>query len=239
MSRILEGMLAHHSFPPRLDPRLQRIRELVSACVGLHADIGSDHAHLPIALIKSGGATHVHIVELNSGPLEHAQHNVNRAGYETRITIHQGDGFLPLRDINIESASITGMGAGSIRWILEQAPRLPSRLFLQPNDSAFPLRQWAQDNEFHITIDELIAGHWHYPVLALEKKHGADPIYAQLSAQEYAAALRYGRFPIQRHCPLLLSELKKQEARLLAITPHNQALIGELNDTQTALKWME
>lgn len=239
---ILIGMTrpVSPSFPPVLDDRLERVLALIEQYgkpEGIHADIGSDHAHLPIGLIHGGLVTQVHIVEFNEGPLARARRNVSRAGYDNHILIHEGDGLSPLHNIALDSVSICGMGAGSIHGILERAKQLPPFLFLQPNDSPLPLRKWALARHYHIVTDELVAGHWNYPVLVLQKADSPDPLYAGLSSLEQGAALRYGILGLRCGCSLLRANLLKEKKRLAAIVQFDPIRQRELDETETALNW--
>ncbi|MFC5848463.1 tRNA (adenine(22)-N(1))-methyltransferase TrmK [Deinococcus petrolearius] len=221
--------------PATLDARLGAVLALVRAEV--HADIGTDHARLPVALIRSGRARRCVAVDLNPGPLAQARRNVAGAGLAGRIEVRPGDGFAPLRPGEADSASLCGMGAATIRGVLERAGvALPPRLVLQPNDSPEPLRVWAQARGYHLTAETLAAGYWLYPVLALERADGPDPAYAGLPP---AAALRYG--------PLLLraagAALREQvEADLRRLTPHaapGRPAERELATAQEARAWLD
>lgn len=198
---------------PTLDARLEAVLGLIRA--GAHADIGSDHAGLPIHLIRAGRAGRCVVVEVNPGPLRRARENVARAGLACQIEVRPGDGFAPLLPGELGSASLTGMGARTIAAILSRAGEgVPPALVLQPNDSAAALRIWARGAGYHLTAERLVSGHGLYPVLRLERRAGPDPAYMALPG---AAALRYG--------PLLLREgpdvLRAQVAADLArLTPH-------------------
>ena len=220
--------------PAILDARLGAVLALVRAEV--HADIGTDHARLPVALIRSGRARRCVAVDLNPGPLAQARRNVAGAGLAGRIEVRAGDGFAPLRPGEVDSASLCGMGAATIQGVLERAgAALPPRLVLQPNDSPEPLRVWAQARGYHLTAETLAAGYWLYPVLALERAGGPDPAYTGLTP---AAALRYG--------PLLLraagAALREQvEADLRRLTPHaapGRPAARELATAQEAWAWL-
>jgi tRNA (adenine22-N1)-methyltransferase len=221
--------------PDTLDARLGAVLSLIRAEV--HADIGADHARLPVALIRSGRARRCVAVELNPGPLAQARRNVAGAGLGAQIEVREGDGLAPLRPGEVDSASLCGMGAATIRGVLERAgAALPPWLVLQPNDSPEPLRRWAQARGYHLRAETLAAGHWLYPVLALERAEGPDPAYAALP---WAAALRYG--------PLLLragdAELREQvKADLRRLTPHaapGRPAERELATAQEAWTWLE
>lgn len=191
-----------------LDARLQAVARLVS---GPHADIGTNHAYLPITLVQSGQLPACLATELGGGPLQLARRNIARAGLGGCIELRQGSGFAPLRAGEVQSASLCGMGGLLIRELLQQAAWLPAELILQPNSDAPALRAWARARGYHLRHEELVPGHWAYPVLHLTVGSGSDPAYAGLPQE---AACYAGPLLLRRRDPLLRAELLRQRARL-------------------------
>lgn len=216
---------------PTLDARLEAVLELIRA--DTHADVGTDHARLPVRLVREGRVSRCVAVELNPGPFALAQRMVARARLTGQIDVRQGDGFGPLAADEVESASVTGMGAYTIRGILERAgERLPPVLVLQPNDSPLWLRTWARENGYHLRAERLLPGYWAYPVLRLERAEGADPAYAGLPE---AAALRYGPLLLRERPPLLLERVQADIARLTPVAAPGRESWQELAEAQAAL----
>ena len=155
-------------FQPRLDPRLETVLGFIR--VEAHADLGTDHAGLPIRLVQTGRVRRCIGVELNAPPLELARRQVARAGLEGRVELRQGDGLGPLQPGEVDSVSMTGLGAGTIAGVLERgrmAGKLPGRAVVQCNDSPLALRSWARDAGYWLEAETLVAGYWPYPVLVL------------------------------------------------------------------------
>jgi tRNA (adenine22-N1)-methyltransferase len=222
---------------PTLDARLEAVLGLIRAEV--HADIGSDHGHLPIRLIREGRAARCVIVELNPGPLALARRKVARARLEAQIEVRAGDGFGPVQPGEVGSASVTGMGAGTITGILRRAgldgmgARLPPALVVQPNDSPGPLRAWAREHGYHLTAERLIPGYWPYPVLRLDRALGEDPAYAGLPLN---AALRYGPHLLREGAALLLEQVLADIARLTPLAAPGRTAQTELDAALAAWK---
>ncbi|GBF07694.1 SAM-dependent methyltransferase DUF633 [Deinococcus aerius] len=218
-----------------LDARLEAALHLIRSEV--HADIGSDHAHLPIRLIREGRVGRCVVVELNPGPLALAQRKVARARLEDRIEVRAGNGFAPLRPGEVDSASMTGMGAGTMVGILDRAgERRPPTLVLQPNDSPRPLRVWAREHGYHLTAERLIAGYWPYPVLRLDRAGGTDPAYASLPLN---AALRYGPHLLREGSGLLREQVEADIARLVPLAAPGRTAQMELEAARDALTVLE
>ena len=120
------------------------------------ADIGTDHAHLPIFLLDAGIVSHAHLSDINAGPLESARRNVREAGYSDRVDFHLTDGAADLRGLGITDLAICGMGGELIADIIERAPYLKDEninLILQPMTRQAYLRSYLASRGFEI-LDE-------------------------------------------------------------------------------------
>ncbi len=219
---------------PTLDARLEAVLALIRSDV--HADIGSDHARLPMRLIREGRVQRCIAVELNPGPLAQARRGVTRSGLDARIEVREGDGFGPILPGEIGSASLCGMGAYTIRSILERAgENLPPVLIVQPNDSALLLRLWASEAGYHIRAEHLIVGYWPYPVLRLERTSGADPAYEGLPLD---AALKYGPMLLRTGGQALAQQIADDIVRLQKVAAPGRDSWQELQTAKVALTVM-
>ena len=101
----------------RLDERLGLAYDLYRDC-DLAADIGTDHAHLPIALLRAGKCRRMILTDISDGALNNARDNLIRAGMTDRAELRKGDGLAPIREA-CGMISVLGMGGRTIRGILE------------------------------------------------------------------------------------------------------------------------
>ena len=185
-----------------MDSRLLAVAELIRASV--HADIGTDHGLLPIYLLESRRVERVVVVEKHEGPYDRASRALE--GYPAKVL--RGDGFEPLDELELDSASICGMGGHLITRILNRRPEtLPDRLFIQANRNSELVRSWALENGFHIDCEKLIPGYWNYPILGLARAPGRDPAYEGIPLE---LGLLYGPLLLKQREPLLLAELKER-----------------------------
>jgi len=167
---------------PPLRPRLRAVAERVQA--NCHADIGCDHALLPLYLLASGRAHKVIAIEKHSGPYQRARQALD---HWPQAELRQGDGLAPLSPGEVDSLSITGMGALNIVRILQSHPlHLPSSLILQPMDQPQPIRQWALTSGYHLSHEIWVPPHC---ILSFRPGCGADPAYQNLPL---LAALHFG-----------------------------------------------
>lgn len=201
-----------------LEPRLLAVARFIQS--DSHADIGSDHALLPKYLLQSQKIKKAIIVEKNQQPFENASTTLQGLNAEIRL----GDGLEPLKHNEVESLSITGMGAGKIVQILKAHPeRLPSKLTLQANDTAKSIRVWARDNHlvthhsFHLKAETMVAGYWRYAILHFERTIGEDSSYQNVPLE---VALTYGPHLLREKHSLLKEELEYQLPYLQKLGEH-------------------
>ena len=121
------------------------------------ADIGTDHAYLPIYLVGKGIATRAIASDINRGPLDRAASNIRAAGLEERITLLLTDGVVGLCGLGITAYIICGMG-GELIDSITKAPFLrdPSvLLILQPMTKPELLRAGLLSRGFSIRDERL------------------------------------------------------------------------------------
>ena len=124
-----------------LTPRLSQVAKTVSPCTVL-ADIGTDHAHLPIAMILEGQCTRAFACDVNEGPLQRARAAVGQYGLGEAISTVRSDG---LRSVpkTFDALVIAGMGGDLIARILQECPPDPSvKIALQPMTKPEVLRRF-------------------------------------------------------------------------------------------------
>ena len=99
-----------------LDDRLSLAYDLYDPCE-LAADIGTDHAHLPAALLQRGRCQHMILTDLSESALRNARNEMIRFRLMDRVSLRQGNGLSPL-DEQCSMISITGMGGRTVRDVL-------------------------------------------------------------------------------------------------------------------------
>ena len=102
--------------PVMLDARLSLAFDLYDPCE-LAADIGTDHAHLPAALLQRGRCQHMILTDMSESALNNARGEIIRFRLADRVSFRCGDGLQPLRE-TCGMISVTGMGGRTIRDIL-------------------------------------------------------------------------------------------------------------------------
>lgn len=129
------------------------------------ADIGTDHAYLPIYLMKNKIAPRVIATEINTGPLNIAKKNISKAGFEEEIEIRLGNGLEPIKPGEIEVAVIAGMGGITINTILQNSFKVAhslKKIILQPMTDVHLVRAYLQNHNFKLKNEELEIEDGHY-----------------------------------------------------------------------------
>ena len=102
--------------PVHLDARLSLAYDLYDPC-DLAADIGTDHARLPAALLQRGRCRHMILTDLSESALRNARGEMIRCRLTDRVSLRAGDGLMPLNEC-CGMISVMGMGGRTIRDIL-------------------------------------------------------------------------------------------------------------------------
>ncbi|MEC0369911.1 tRNA (adenine(22)-N(1))-methyltransferase [Paenibacillus chibensis] len=142
----------------KLSRRLEMILELIPGQSRL-ADIGSDHALLPVAAVKSGRVVQAVAGEVNPGPLKAAAKQVAEAGLQEQIAVRRGDGLAVIAAGEVDVITIAGMGGSLIASILDQGQdKLDGvqLLILQPNVGEDILRRWLMEHGWLLTSERIM-----------------------------------------------------------------------------------
>ena len=145
-----------------LSPRLQKIADMllppeIKKPPKAVCDIGTDHAKVPIYLIRNG-VKHVIATDIKHGPAFIARENIREAGLGFEIDIRIGSGFAPIGADEADAAIIAGIGGMTICDILfDGVPRGVDTLVLQPMTAKHKLRRFLSRNGFIIVNEELVA----------------------------------------------------------------------------------
>ncbi len=141
-----------------LTPRLAAIANLIPRGARV-ADIGTDHAALPVYLAKNGRTSRVIAAELNEKPYRLACRQVMAAGEEGRVEVRKGDGLDVILPGEVDVVVIAGMGGNTMRGILNRSRGVlagVNRLVLQPMADAGDLRRWLCRNGWRLVDEELV-----------------------------------------------------------------------------------
>ncbi|MDQ0339656.1 tRNA (adenine22-N1)-methyltransferase [Caldalkalibacillus uzonensis] len=161
------------------------------------ADIGTDHAYLPVYLALEGKISTAVAGDVNEGPIAAAQAHVQQYQLESVIDVRRGDGLDVIAPGEVDVVVIAGMGGSLMCEILSKGHDQLNgvrRLVVQPNISAHLLRLWMLEHDWELKGEKIVAENGkHYEILMAEPGDGEAP-YAGLSSQQKAQAILMGPF---------------------------------------------
>ncbi len=155
--------------------RLERVATYVPQGA-IVADIGSDHAYLPVYLMQKKQIEGAIAGEVVKGPFESAVSSVKSAGLMKDIDVRLGDGLQVISPKDsVSCVTICGMGGELIASILEMGKKGghitgKERLVLQANVAEHIVRKWLMANQYQIIAEEILEdNHRLYEIIVAEK----------------------------------------------------------------------
>jgi tRNA (adenine22-N1)-methyltransferase len=142
----------------RLSARLTALADWVPEGARF-ADIGTDHALLPVYLAASGKIAYAVAGDVHAGPAEAARRQVADARLEEIVSVRQGDGLSVLSPGEADTVCIAGMGGSLIVRILESAgDRLEGvrTLILSPHVAEDQVRRWLREHGYVLDAERLL-----------------------------------------------------------------------------------
>lgn len=141
-----------------LTPRMRCVAAFVPAGCRV-ADVGCDHAYVPIALCERGICDFVIAMDVREGPLKIAGANVHKAGLDDRIELRLSDGLERLSAGEVDTVVIAGMGGLLTRDILiagEPVVRGLRTMILQPQSELTEVRKYVRGHGFEIADEAMV-----------------------------------------------------------------------------------
>ena len=135
-----------------LNARLLSAAELVRQDATF-ADIGTDHAYLPLFLLDEGRISYAYCCDINEGPLNSARKNAEERGRAGQMSFILTDGATVLKDKGITDYAVCGMGGELIADIIDRAPHFKDsgvHLILQPMTRQEKLRVYLASAGFRV-----------------------------------------------------------------------------------------
>lgn len=173
----------------KLSKRLMKVAQYIPKGSRL-ADIGSDHALLPVYAMKQGFVRQAIAGEVNQGPLQAAIRQISAYGLQAQISARLGDGLEIIEPGEVDVITIAGMGGNTITSILEKGlSKLAGvkKLILQPNVGESKVRQWLHDHQWLLTDEVMLEEDGLYyeiltavPVATKEQQAEYDRLYAAI-----------------------------------------------------------
>lgn len=216
----------------------KRLYSCVTYTKGFHnlADIGTDHAYLPIYAIENGFVFKAQAIDNKEGPFVIAYSNIKKAGLQERIEVKKADGISKIDD-DTDVVVISGMGGILITKILSNHEiKNIKRLILQPNSDSYDVRKKIMELGFYIS-DELIFvdSNKYYEVIVADK---GDMSYNELE-------LLFGPINVKHKPYYFVQKYQKEKENLEKILTNDLdktskiKILARIKLIEEALSWME
>ena len=156
--------------PAPLDARLEAAVEFIRG--GTLADVGTDHAYLPIALLRRGLCRFAVATDIHRGPAEVAAAHLAACGFgNDRAAVLLTDGLHGAEQFSPTDICIFGMGGEMIARIIDEAPWVKDpavRLILQPMTRMEVLRDYLDKNGFAVREERMVKTDRIYQIICAE-----------------------------------------------------------------------
>lgn len=160
-----------------LDSRLSLVASLVRNGSRI-ADIGTDHAYIPVYLLQSGVSPSAVAADLRKMPLENAKKTIETYSFSNSITTALSNGLDSIDKDCCDDIIIAGMGGLLIKEILSRTEWVYNkkyRLVLQPMSHQEDVRRFLFEHGFKIVREKC----------CLDGKHCYCVIAAEFTGEKY------------------------------------------------------
>lgn len=206
----------------KLSKRLKTIAKYVNQN-DVVADIGSDHAHLPLYLFQNGVISKAYAIDNKTGPFLRMMENVSKYDYDIKLSLSDGISML---ESDVNTLVIAGMGAKTILNILSKKEKLLNiyHIIIDSHNDVPLVRKEINKLGYIIKNEEiLIDKNIYYIVMDFKKGN-----------QEYSEEeLYFGPILLKKKDEVFLSYHKERLEKLLKIVQvdkkHQDELTKEIN----------
>ena len=205
----------------KLSKRLQTIADFVKKGAVV-ADIGTDHAHIPIYLIKNNIISKAYACDINKGPLEKAKENINYYGVKN-IELRLSNGLEKLKTDEADTVIIAGMGGELIIDILDRGQGFfdkKNTFILSPHTKIEEVRNYLLRKGLKILKEDMCIDEGKFYTVM-------EAVYIGKTFSYTKGELLFGKYLIDNKNTVLFEYLKKEKQKYLNI------IAGDgINDTR-------
>lgn len=202
-----------------LSRRLQAVASLVT--VGHRvADIGTDHAYIPIYLMEEERAAFAIAMDVNEGPLKKAKEHVDRSCLKDKIELRLSDGFEKLKPFEADTAVIAGMGGPLMIRILEEYQETTLSLkecILQPQSEIAKVRAFLLEKGFLFIREDMVKDDGkYYPMMKVAVPQSYRVSHKKKEQENISVwdetEIRYGKLLLEMRHSVLKEYLDREYA---------------------------
>ncbi len=184
------------------------------------ADVGTDHAYVPVYLLQKGVVQSALAMDVGRGPLERATETIRKYHLEDKIKTRLSDGLSKLSPGEVDSVVIAGMGGSLMRRLLENSPEVAGQLkelILQPQSEIFLVREYLRISGWRIVEEEMLVDAGKYYTLMKALPITDSEKSEKLPDKDYRLEDVYGPVLLREKHPVLRSYLTWERGIFAAI----------------------
>lgn len=193
-----------------LSKRLQAVADLVTPGLRI-ADIGTDHAYVPVYLLSEGKNPSGIAMDINVGPLERARKHIGELLTDGELKTRLSDGMKELKTGEVQCAVIAGMGGGLVMKILSESREIADSLqecVLQPQSELEKVRTFLLKEGFFIIQEDMVKEDGkYYPMMKVLPNQKEKCQQESWTTEE----LRFGKRLLEQKHPVLLEYLRREQ----------------------------
>lgn len=197
-----------------LSDRLQAVADLVTA-EGVLADIGTDHAYLPIYLIQKKKIRRALALDVREGPLHRAKEHIDQYGMGDYIEIRLSDGAKEILPGEADILVLAGMGGGLMERIIDREKEVFFRakeVILQPQSEQERLRRYLTLEGWSILAEDMVKEDGkYYPMMRLSMTEDRGICMENPYEEAGDIDYRYGAYLLRAGHPVLREFLEREE----------------------------
>ena len=151
-------------------------------------DIGCDHAYLAIYLKIEKLCKEVYASDISENVIKTAKENIKKKN--VKIEVYLSDGFQNIKNNNINTAIISGMGTTTILNIVNKAPKNINKYIISSNNEHEVLRKEMIKKDFYIQKEIVVKERdKYYPIIVFakdfQKESNLSLKYGKSNSREY------------------------------------------------------
>ncbi len=188
----------------QISERLKTVASFVTEGMKV-ADIGTDHAYVPIYLIKNGKIPSALAMDIGVGPLKRAKDHIAEQGLKEQIETRLSDGFSAFQKGEAQSIVIAGLGGELMIQILQAGKEVLSEVsefILSPHSEIHRVRSFLMDQGFSIIKETMLYEEGIYYTI-IKAVYGVGDYQTE-------PELWYGKRMLEEQHPVLYTYLQKE-----------------------------
>lgn len=208
----------------KLSNRLEMVVSFVKPGTSA-ADVGTDHGHVPVELVRRGVVTRALAMDVRKGPLSKAEENIAAAGLKDKVEARLSDGVQKLAAGEADSVIIAGMGGELVIHILEDGRHVWNSVeqwVLSPHSEIHKVREWIWKNGFIIVKEDMVFEEGKFYTVLDVRKH---PNGCEKASQDEQGGgtvpaekdFRYSPYLRNTKNAVFVDYLKDEEQKLLSL----------------------